>query len=96
MSSYVQDPDETLDYSINWAAALVDGESIDTSTWTVETGDVEIGSGPYDPTRDETSTTVWLSGGTIGGESKVTNRITTDSNPARILERSLYILTREA
>ena len=96
MNTHVQDPNETLDYSVDWAAALLAGETIASSLWTVETGDVELGSGPYAATQDDTSATVWISGGTVGGESKVTNRIETDSTPPRIFERSIYIMTREA
>jgi hypothetical protein len=92
--AYLQDPDEVLSYSIDWTKALADGEEISTSTWTVETGSVEIGSGSYAPTAGETSTTVWILGGVLGENSKVTNRVVTDSTPPSTMEESIHIMTR--
>ncbi len=71
----VKDPDEIKDYSLNWAALLaVDSDTIVTSDWAVVTG-----SGlTIDSTSDsDTTTTVWLSGGTIGVTYELRNRVTT-------------------
>lgn len=68
-----KDPDEILDYSIDWTARIDDGDSINTSTWILDIGDVVIDSDFV----TGLVTTVWLSGGTIGVLSELTNRITT-------------------
>lgn len=68
-----KDPDDVLDYSINWARELA-GDTISTSTWTVPSGLTEGIS-----TKTDTETTVWLSSGTDGSSYDVKNRITTSS-----------------
>jgi len=67
-----KDPDEVKDYGLNWAAVLVD-DTIASSSWTITVGSgLTIDSSSY----DDTSTTVWLSSGTIGGY-ELLNRVTT-------------------
>lgn len=88
MSSFVKDPDATLDYTINWANWL-EGDEISTSVWTVETGLTE----PRPPVMDTSSTTVWLSGGTVGVAYSVQNRISTVAG--RIDDRTLTISIEE-
>lgn len=74
-----KDPEATLDYLINWVDWLSTGDSIDTSTWSIEaiTGDAD----PLTSTATASSTsttTVKLSGGTIGNLYRVYNTITTN------------------
>jgi len=38
MTRFLKDPDAVLDYGFDWSDWLADGETISTSTWTVETG----------------------------------------------------------
>ncbi len=68
-----KDPDEVLDYEIDWTDRLITGETITTSTFTVASGDVVKNSsafvGPI--------CTVWLSGGTAGTPCEILNRIVT-------------------
>lgn len=67
----VKDPEEVRDFGINWAADL--GElTIVTSAWAVVSGTVVIDSNVH----DTTSTTVRLSGGTLGETCLLTNHIT--------------------
>lgn len=66
-----KDPDEILDYQLDWSEEL-DTDTISTSTWIVPTGLTE-----ETDSNSTTTTTVWLSGGTIGQVYTLTNRITT-------------------
>jgi hypothetical protein len=66
-----QDPDDLLPATIDWSEFL-GAETLTSSQWTAEEG-VTISS----PTRDDTTTTVWISGGTIGQTFKITNSIVT-------------------
>lgn len=67
-----KDPDEVLDYQVDWVKRL-DGDTISTSTFFIESGTVVIDS----DSNTTTETAVFLSGGTIDGENLVTNRIVT-------------------
>ncbi len=85
-----KDPNADLDYTISWADWLADGESIIASEWIVQGAKNESDS------FDSTSSTVWLSGGTVGATIIATNRITTDNaTRARIDDRSLVIKVKE-
>lgn len=66
-----KDPDENLDYSIDWGNALA-GDTIASSTWTVPDG---VTAGLQSNT--ETTATIWLSGGTAGQNYVFMNRIVT-------------------
>lgn len=88
-------PAELLDYTINWrdtSDATFDplfesGETISTSTWSAESG-ITIGT-PVS-TNTTTTSTVWISGGTVRGNPyKVTNTVTTSAG--RTYTRTLYI-----
>lgn len=70
--TFVKDPDDVLDYQIDWSDWLPTGDTISTSTWTADTG-ITVDS------ESETTTvaTVWLSGGTVGNTYSVRNRIVT-------------------
>jgi hypothetical protein len=72
-----KDPDEVLDYQIDWSAPLA-GDVITTSTWTVPTGLV----GGIEQNTN-TTTTIWLSGGTLDQDYQVHNRITTAAGRTR-------------
>ena len=67
-----KDPDEVLDYTIDWLPRLGDDDTIALSVWTVPGGLAQTNS-----TNTDTETVVWLSGGTIGTTYSVQNRITT-------------------
>lgn len=81
---HVKDPSAVLDYRFDWSAWLTENEVIATSTMTVAAGitkDSEANS--------TTTATVWLSGGAVGTEYLVVNRIVTDEGRAD--ERSIVI-----
>ena len=74
--TFAKDPDEVLDYSIDWTNELATSETISTSSWTVVTSGI---------TKDSDSitgnfTTVILSGGTAGEEYELVNTIETNQN----------------
>ena len=70
-----KDPDEVLDYEIDWSGRLATGDTIATSTWIVPTG-ITKNSDTYTTTKS----IIWLSGGTIGETYVFTCRITTAAN----------------
>ena len=67
-----KDPDEVLDYDIDWSTRLATGDEIATSTWTVPSG-LTKGSDYVNGTKS----VVWLSGGTLGETYPCLCRITT-------------------
>lgn len=75
-----KDPDEVLDYGIDWQdtndPCLEIDETIVTSNYSVVEGTVVIDS----QSNTDTTTKVWLSGGTDGERCKILNRITTSAN----------------
>jgi len=73
MKGFVQDPQATLDYTIDWGPWLGD-DTISTSSWTAESPMV-IESGGESKTDD--TTTLFLSGGLAGGNYIITNTINT-------------------
>lgn len=90
-NKFKKDPDAVLDYGTNWAdptavggAWLATGETITASQWVVDTGLTKDSD-----SHDDTTATVWLSGGTVGTTYTVTNRITTTAG--RVDDRSLHI-----
>ncbi len=82
----LKDPNDFLDYAIDWSQWVPAGDVISTSTWSAPAAltlsSMSIGTGT------NTSTTyVWASGGTVGEVYTVTNRITT--NNGRVEDRSI-------
>lgn len=76
-----KDPDEVLDYLLDWSARLADGETIATANWTVDSA-----SGLTIDTSSltDTTTTVWLSDGTPPKTAVIRCTITT--NQGRTME----------
>jgi hypothetical protein len=66
-----KDPDELLDYTVDWAEAL-GGDTIASSAWTVPSG---ITRGTDSNTA--TTATIWISGGSADQNYSLLNRITT-------------------
>ena len=84
---FVKDPDAIVDYGIPWTAWLV-ADTIATSTWVVPTGITKASD-----TFTTTQTTIWLSGGTVGAEYTLVNRITTAAG--RTQDQTIYIRIEE-
>jgi hypothetical protein len=70
-----QTPASILDYTINWATRGLGTDTIVSSSWIVSPSDMSCSSPA--PSFTDTTTTVWLSGGTAGVFYAVTNTITT-------------------
>ena len=87
MKGFVKDPEAVLDYSLDWGPWL-NGDEIDTSTWTLENGITRV-------TDDNTTTTtrIFVSGGTAGQNYSLTNTVTTVGG--RTDERSFEIRVRQ-
>lgn len=106
-----KDPAEVLDYPIDWDRSvgpdgvtpgppgtgwLSAGETISTSTWSIETkvGDTSpLVQAPTAPSKTSTTTTIWLQGGSVPNRYEVTNHITTSQG--RTTEQSFSIKIRE-
>ena len=67
-----KDPDEVLDYEIDWTNRL-ELDVIATSTFSITSGHVTVDSS----STTDVTTTVWLSGGTLGEVCEILNRIVT-------------------
>ena len=79
------DPDEILDFQIDWTDKLEDGEVITDSAWEIAEGDVEIETVSHAPgySHSDEITTVWLTGGTVDTTCLVRNHITTSAGRER-------------
>lgn len=81
--SFIKDPQEELDYTVDWSDWL-DADTISTSSWDAADGiDIENES------DTATTATVWLSGGTVGTSYRVTNTIVTAAG--RTGERTITV-----
>lgn len=72
-----KDPDEVVDYSVNWGGddpRLETGETLLTSVFAVDSGTVTIDSTEFVASG---MATVWLSGGAAGETCVIRNRVTT-------------------
>ena len=88
MTIFYKDPDETLDYYIDWGTLFLAGDTIIGSVWIVPSGITQVST-----SNTTTRTTIWLSGGTIGESKLLTNRITTAAG--RIKEQKILIVIAE-
>lgn len=66
-----KDPDEDIDYTIDWSADLGE-DTIDSSVWTVPLGITDVAD-----SNTTTSTTIRLSGGSLGEIYTLNNHIVT-------------------
>lgn len=87
---FIKDPDAKLDYKFDWSEWLQTAETIVTYTMTSTTGITQVSS-----SNDDDSVTVWFSGGTVGAEYGAGCKITTNSTPARIDERTITLYVAE-
>jgi hypothetical protein len=87
-----KDPNEVLDYQINWArrvqSSRTPDDTIESSTWIVPDGITS----PSD-TFTDTTTTIWLSGGTVDETYELTNRVVTTEG--RTMDESVTIKIKE-
>lgn len=85
---FTKDPNDQLDWSMDWNLFLPTSDAITSSTWTVPGGITKIND-----LFSARSTHIWVSGGTLDATYILANRITT--REGRIAERSLVILIKE-
>jgi len=86
---FTKDPDEVLDYTVDWGTnVLATGETISTSTWTVPSGITKDSD-----TKTNTTTVIWLSGGTAGSDYNLANKIVTSAS--RTFERTITVGVRQ-
>jgi hypothetical protein len=71
--SYIKDPDDVLDYEINWSSWL-GAQTISASVWTLPAGITNDADSFTD-----TTTLIRLSGGTAGTDYELLNQITTSA-----------------
>lgn len=84
-----KDPDAHLDYGFDWADWL-DGDTISSSSWIIEGPDEVLTQD--NPGHDDTTTSVWLAGGTLDEDYILTNRVTSAAN--RVDDRSYKVCIR--
>ena len=82
-----KDPDELLDYQINWTVALA-GDTIISSTWQINSADLINDHDTYGPN----STVIWLTGGVLNQSYQCTNTINTAGG--RIFQQTVGISIR--
>lgn len=84
MKTFIKDPNSILDYGFDWSDWLDTDDTVSTSAWTVPSGITE-----HSDSKTTTTTTIWLSGGTIGRQYRIQNRIVTADG--RTADRSFYV-----
>lgn len=80
-----KDPDEVLDYQIDWSSRLGDSDTISSSSWPT----IPAGITKDSDSKTDTVTTIWLSGGTLDETYELTNRIVTIGG--RTMDQSVKI-----
>jgi len=90
MADFIKDPNAVLDYGFDWSDWLQSGEIISSSSW-INPDSITINSNSH----LDTSTVIWVSGGTAGKSYRLTNRIVTNNSPARTEDRTLLIEVQE-
>lgn len=87
---WTKGPDEVLDFKLNWATSLEEGEAVVTSEWTLEDGITS----PLDSiANDGTVAVIWLSSGTNGTTYTLVNSVVTDSTPlARTMDQTVLVV----
>jgi hypothetical protein len=84
MRTFRKDPDEVLDYTVNWSQRLQANETISSSDWIVDSGITEDKR-----SMSSTSATIWLSGGSTGTSYTLINRVQT--SVGRVYEQHFVI-----
>ena len=89
MIVYYKDPDAVKDYGWDWGTNFLGSDTIAASNWFADDVAITITTDSF----DNTTTTVWLSGGTLGATYLITNRITTAGG--RTDDRSFHVKITE-
>lgn len=89
-NEFIKDPNAVLDYIWDWGKKWLGSDTIVSSSVTVQTGLTKDSE-----SNTTTTATVWLSGGTLGEDYEVVNRIVTANDPPRTEDRTITIMVRE-
>ena len=81
-----KDPNEVLDYELDWTNKLNSNEHIHASLFTIDNATIDSSS------FTNKSTTLWISGGIEGTTANILNRITTSQN--RIMDQTVLLPIR--
>ena len=87
MSYRLIDPDETLDYAVDWSDWLDTGIVISTTTWSITPTGPTL-SGQSD---GSTSSRIYVSGCTLGVVYRLSCKITTSAATAQVAERTVVL-----
>ena len=79
-----KDPDEVLDYNIDWSPRLTSPDVISASEWIVPDGLVV-----ENEIMTDDSTTIWLSSGTLAEAYDVLNRV--DTMEGRVMDQTVTL-----
>jgi len=97
LKRFVKDPQEVLDYTIDWSEWLVAGDTINAVTVTTPAGISTTTGGtpatPAAPSFTTTTTKIWVAGGTAGASYDIACRVTTVGT--RQGERSITIQVKD-
>lgn len=92
MGFYLKDPGARIDYTVDWAAGYLAGDTIATSTWTVAPEELD-GIAVAETAQAAGRAAATLTGGIAGHVYRVTNRVVLTSG--RSEERTLAIRVDE-
>jgi hypothetical protein len=88
MSFYLKDPESRVDYSVDWGAAYLDGQTIVGSGWSVEPEEAD-GLFVEQESHDLVRSAARLGGGIAGHVYSATNRVALSDGT--IDRRSIHI-----
>lgn len=80
----IKDPNEVLDFEIDWTARIGTADPIETVTWTIPSGITKTAQ-----TFEGLVTAVWLSGGTTGASYSVGCLVETEGG--RIFDQTVIL-----
>jgi hypothetical protein len=89
VKAFLKDPEEILDYTIDWTRLLETDEIITNSEWEFETDEDPRTLVQDTANFGDKGASIWVSGGTHNVTYFVVNRITTSSN--RVYERAIKV-----
>ncbi len=87
LATVFHDPNETEPFRIDWSYWLDQGETISSSSWSLDSGPTASATA-----FDDTTATMTITGGTVGNVYKATNTITTSAG--RTYQRTIAIDVR--
>lgn len=93
----VKDPEEVLDYVLDWSPELETAEKLATSAWAilpVTTPPLVEDDSDIVPTADKKAR-IWLSGGKAGEVYELTNTVVTDNAVPRTFEVTVKLKVKE-